>query len=111
VTLVDDEHLIAPSITAIPAPGHTPGHLVFAVHSRGDRALILGDAMYCPQQLTDMDLTAMHDVDKDLARRTRTLIQRDVERHGSQAIGCHFPGLVAARIVGGQATPAIPRDN
>jgi glyoxylase-like metal-dependent hydrolase (beta-lactamase superfamily II) len=104
LTLLDDEQLIAPGLTAIPAPGHTPGHTIYAIHDRGDRALVLGDAMYCPQQLTDIDLTAMHDVDKDAARRTRELIQRDLDRHGSQAVGCHFAGLGAGRVIGGSWT-------
>jgi hypothetical protein len=43
----------------------------------------------------------MHDVDPVLARRSRELIQREVERHGTDAVGCHFPGLRAARVVGG----------
>jgi glyoxylase-like metal-dependent hydrolase (beta-lactamase superfamily II) len=100
LTLMDDEQLVAPGITALPAPGHTPGHTIFAVDDHGERLLILGDAMYCPQQLTDIDLAAMHDVDKELARRTRSLIQQDLDAHGSVAIGCHFPGLDAARVLG-----------
>ena len=101
LTLMDDEQAVAPGITALPAPGHTPGHTIFVVHDHGERLLILGDAMYCPQQLTDIDLAAMHDIDKELARRTRSLIQRDLDTHGSLAIGCHFPGLNAARVLGG----------
>ncbi|MET0781149.1 MAG: MBL fold metallo-hydrolase, partial [Microbacterium sp.] len=100
LVLIDDEHLVAPGITALPAPGHTPGHTIFVVEDRGERLLILGDAMYCPQQLTDIDLAAMHDLDKDLARRTRSLIQQDLDAHGTSAIGCHFPGLDAARVLG-----------
>ena len=35
----------------------------FAVRDHDESLLILGDAMYCPAQSTDSDLTAMHDVD------------------------------------------------
>jgi glyoxylase-like metal-dependent hydrolase (beta-lactamase superfamily II) len=101
VVLVDDEVEIVPGVVALPTPGHTPGHLAFAVGDRHERVLVLGDAMYCPAQLTDTDLTAMHDVDPVLARRSRERIQREVERHGTDAVGCHFPGLRAARVVGG----------
>jgi glyoxylase-like metal-dependent hydrolase (beta-lactamase superfamily II) len=75
--------------------------LAFAVRDGGEQLLILGDAMYCPAQLTDADLTAMHDVAPDLARRSRELIQRELERHGTSAVGCHFPGLGVARVVSG----------
>jgi hypothetical protein len=53
-------------------------------------------------ELTNMDLTAAHDVDPLLARRTREAIAREVERHGTSAVGCHFPGLHAARVIGGE---------
>jgi len=104
LTLIDRERSVVPGLTAVPAPGHTPGHTVFVVHDHGDRALILGDAMYCPGQLSDLDLEAVHDVDPVAARRTRAAIQLDLERHGSQAVGCHFPGLGAGRVIGGSWT-------
>ncbi|MBW8825224.1 MAG: MBL fold metallo-hydrolase [Acidobacteria bacterium] len=99
VMLVDDATEIVPGIVALPTPGHTPGHLAFSIRDGGEQLLVLGDAMYCPAQLTDADLTAMHDVDPVLARRSRELIQREVEAHGTTAIGCHFPGLQAARVI------------
>jgi glyoxylase-like metal-dependent hydrolase (beta-lactamase superfamily II) len=104
IVLVDDALEITPGVVALPTPGHTPGHLAFAIRDRGERLLVLGDAMYCPAQLTDADLTAMHDVDPVLARRSRELIQRELESHETSAVGCHFPGLRAARVVGGAVT-------
>jgi glyoxylase-like metal-dependent hydrolase (beta-lactamase superfamily II) len=97
----DDSVEIAPGVIALPTPGHTPGHLAFAIRDHGDQLVILGDAMYCPEQLTDADLTAMHDVDPVLARRSRELIQREAERHGTTSVGCHFPGLRGARVIDG----------
>ena len=108
VVLVDDAHEVVPGVVALPTPGHTPGHLAFAVRDHDESLLILGDAMYCPAQLTDSDLTAMHDVDPVLARRSRDLIRRDADRHGTHVVGCHFPGLEAARVVSGTAV-AYPR--
>jgi glyoxylase-like metal-dependent hydrolase (beta-lactamase superfamily II) len=103
VELVDDVTEIVPGVVALPTPGHTPGHLAFAIRDRGERLLILGDSMYCPAQLTEMDLTAMHDVDPAMARRSRELIARELESHEerTEVVGCHFPGLRAARVVGG----------
>jgi glyoxylase-like metal-dependent hydrolase (beta-lactamase superfamily II) len=101
IVLVDDALEFVPGIVALPTPGHTPGHLAFVIRDRDERLLILGDAMYCPAQLTDADLTAMHDVDPKLARRSRELLQREAEAHGTRALGCHFPGLKASRVVDG----------
>ena len=106
LVLVDDATEIVRGVVALPTPGHTPGHLAFAIRDHDERLLILGDAMYCPAQLTDADLTAMHDTDPVLARRSRELIQRELEMHGTQAVGCHFPGLEAARVVSGTVTRA-----
>lgn len=104
VELVDDATEILPGVVALPTPGHTPGHLAFAIRDGRERLLILGDSMYCPAQLTEMDLTAMHDVDPALARRSRELLARELESHEerTQAVGCHFPDLRAARIMGGE---------
>jgi hypothetical protein len=46
----------------------------------------------------------MHDVDPALARRSRELLARELESHEERtdAVGCHFPGLRAARVVGGE---------
>jgi len=101
VTLLDDDRQIAPGITRLAAPGHTPGHSLYAIHDDGERALLFGDAMYCPQQLTDADWAAASDVDPKLARRTREAYLRDLEEHGGTGLGCHFPQLRAGRIVSG----------
>jgi len=106
VVLVDDATEILPGLVAIPTPGHTPGHLAFSVRDGGEQLLVLGDAMYCAAQLTDADLTAMHDVDAVLARRSRQLIQRELDAHGTSAVGCHFPGLRAARLLSGTVIEA-----
>jgi glyoxylase-like metal-dependent hydrolase (beta-lactamase superfamily II) len=97
VTLVDGEQDIAPGLRRLGGAGHTPGHSLYVVHDAGERVLLLGDAMYCPQQLTSLDWAAAMDVDPALARQTRETLTRDLERHGGQALGCHFPELVGAR--------------
>jgi glyoxylase-like metal-dependent hydrolase (beta-lactamase superfamily II) len=101
VTLLDDDRQIAPGVTRLAAPGHTPGHSLFAIHDRGERAVLFGDAMYCPQQLTNSDWAATSDVDPALARRTREAYLRDLEAHGGAGVGCHFPQLKAGRIISG----------
>jgi glyoxylase-like metal-dependent hydrolase (beta-lactamase superfamily II) len=97
VVLQDGEAGVAPGITRLSAPGHTPGHSLFVVHDGRARMLLLGDALYCPQQLSNLDWQAASDVDPDLARRSREVLFRDLELHGGEAVGTHFPGLIAAR--------------
>jgi glyoxylase-like metal-dependent hydrolase (beta-lactamase superfamily II) len=104
VSLLEGDSQIAPGITRLSAPGHTPGHSIYVVHDGPDRVLLFGDAMYCPQQLSHLDWEAASDVDPALARRTRETFQRDLELHGGEALGSHFPELIAGRAI---ATPDV----
>jgi glyoxylase-like metal-dependent hydrolase (beta-lactamase superfamily II) len=97
--LITGEYAISRHVTALMAPGHTPGHTVFAVHDHGERALVLGDALYCPQQLGHTDWAALSDVDPALAARTRIALERDLASAGGVAVGAHFPGLIASRVL------------
>lgn len=99
VRLCGGDEDLTPNVRRIAAPGHTPGHSLYSVHGTDDRVLLLGDSMYCPQQLSNIDWEVTFDVDPVLARRTRQSYQRDLELHGGGAIGCHFPELRAARVL------------
>jgi glyoxylase-like metal-dependent hydrolase (beta-lactamase superfamily II) len=48
VTPFEPEQEIAPGITTLAAPGHTPGHTVFAIHSGDKSLLVLGDTAQHP---------------------------------------------------------------
>jgi glyoxylase-like metal-dependent hydrolase (beta-lactamase superfamily II) len=95
--LLDGDGDIAPGVRRLAAPGHTPGHSVYCVHDAGERVLLLGDAMYCAQQLANLDWSVSFDVDPAQARRTREHVTKDLAREGGLALGCHFPQLRAAR--------------
>ena len=97
VELMRGEHTLTRDLTAVPTPGHTPGHTLHVVHDHGDRVLLFGDAMYCPHQMSNTDWAAASDVDPPLANRTLERFVCDLEKNGGAALGCHFPELVAAR--------------
>ena len=97
VTLLDGDTDIAPGVKRLAAPGHTPGHSFYVVHDHGERVIVVGDAFYCPQQLTEVEWGALSDVDPPLARQTRERLQQDLEAHGGGAVGCHFPELKVGR--------------
>jgi glyoxylase-like metal-dependent hydrolase (beta-lactamase superfamily II) len=97
VTVMDADTDIAPGVKRLSAPGHTPGHSIYVIHDHGERVMVLGDAMYCPQQLGELEWGAVSDVDPALARKTRERYERDLELHGGGAVGCHFPELKVAR--------------
>ena len=93
---------IAPGITVIGTPGHTPGHAGVILSSGGERAFILGDAISCPVQLEEPEWSGMGDMDKDLARRSQEAVVREAEETGALLTAAHFPGLTFGRVLTGK---------
>lgn len=102
VSITVDGESIAPGVTIRSTPGHTPGHQTVIVSSGSERAIILGDIMHCPAQLTEPDWSVLFDVDPDMARRTREALLDELEGV-DVPIGCgHFPEAAFGRIVRGE---------
>ncbi|HLF70880.1 MAG TPA: MBL fold metallo-hydrolase [Dehalococcoidia bacterium] len=89
--LVSGEASFTPELTALPTPGHSPGHQSILVVSGGERALITGDIAHHPAQLQEMDWPVFFDVDTKAAAVTRHKVFADMERDGTLAAFCHFP--------------------
>jgi glyoxylase-like metal-dependent hydrolase (beta-lactamase superfamily II) len=91
--LVPGEHALTSEITAIPSPGHTPGHMSVAIVSGGERAFILGDVACHPAQITETDWSMKTPLDKDpeLAAQVRKHVLDRVEAEHSTLVACHFP--------------------
>ena len=102
VELIDGDVTIAPGVSTMAAPGHTPGHVAIVLSSGDERALLLGDAVTCPLQLDETDWTAMSDVDPDLAKRTRERLWQELEGDRTTGVGAHFPGLEFGRVLRGE---------
>ncbi len=100
--IANDGDTIAPGITVIGTPGHTPGHSSVVLSSGGERAFILGDAISCPVQLEQPEWSGMGDMDKDLARRTQEAVVREAEEQGALLTAGHFPGLAFGRVLKGK---------
>jgi glyoxylase-like metal-dependent hydrolase (beta-lactamase superfamily II) len=89
--LIDGETAITDEITAIPAPGHTPGHMVLSVSSRGQRAMILGDVLGHPAQVSEPELVFAFDMDPEQAVATRKKLLGRLEMEAMTAAQCHLP--------------------
>ena len=88
--LTDDTDL-TPEVRAVHTPGHTPGHMSVLVRSRGESALIQGDVLVHPAQVTEDDWNCIFDYDWPLSTETRRKMLADVETQGTPVISCHFP--------------------
>lgn len=103
---VGDGDRPAPGIDVMATPGHTPGHLSFVVSSGGERAIVLGDAVHCPVEILEPELSFVVDVDPALARRTREHLERELTRPATIAAGPHFADLVFGRLLVGEGRPS-----
>jgi glyoxylase-like metal-dependent hydrolase (beta-lactamase superfamily II) len=91
---------IAPGVTAVHSPGHTPGHYTLRVGSGADEVVLSGDAIQHPLQLNDQGIYFLSDADRREALATRELILSEAARGGAAVGASHFPGLRFRRIAG-----------
>jgi glyoxylase-like metal-dependent hydrolase (beta-lactamase superfamily II) len=89
--LLDGERALTEELTAIHTPGHTPGHMSLLVSSAGEKAILLGDAMGNPAQVTEPDIVFAFDGDPQTALATRKALLDRVEAEGMRLVQCHFP--------------------
>jgi len=94
---------LAPGMTLVEAPGHTPGSAVVVFSEpTGQRAVLLGDAVHCAVELVDDDWETIGDVDPVLAKRTRERLAKDLATSDTIVSAAHFPELQFGRLVTSQ---------
>lgn len=83
---------VAPGIVTLPAPGHTPGHTVFAIHSGNQSLLVLSDTAQHPAVFArHPNWEAAFDVDGPQAVATRKKIFDRAAADRMLITGYHFP--------------------
>jgi glyoxylase-like metal-dependent hydrolase (beta-lactamase superfamily II) len=91
IDLIEGETEIVPGITALAAPGHTPGHLALAIASDGAHFLHLVDVALDPFQLTHPDWTAAFDFDPAQVVATRRRLFDRAANEQALVLCYHFP--------------------
>ncbi|WHO75427.1 MBL fold metallo-hydrolase [Rhizobium sp. BT03] len=87
---------LTPGIRARPAYGHTPGHTMYEVESRGEKLLVWGDIVHVASvQFADPTVTIGYDVDQVAAEQEHLRVFDDAARNRYMIGGAHlpFPGL------------------
>ncbi len=87
---VDQETEIRPGIQLKPTPGHTPGHVSVDLRSNGQRALITGDCIHHPCQMSRVDWCSSADTDAAMGLETRSDLLAELADSGTLVIGTHF---------------------
>jgi len=87
---------VFPGVTAVPCPGHTPGHTAFMIQSGNEQLLIWGDTVHVPEVQTRRPEVGM-EFDTDLAAaaatRRRVFDWVATDRLLVTGMHLHFPGF------------------
>jgi glyoxylase-like metal-dependent hydrolase (beta-lactamase superfamily II) len=97
--LLQGETVLTDAVTALPTPGHTPGHLSLLIASGGEKALIMGDAVVHPAMVAEPDWVFAFDSDPQQAIATRKHLLDRIEAEGMTMLQCHMPSPGYGRIV------------
>jgi glyoxylase-like metal-dependent hydrolase (beta-lactamase superfamily II) len=101
-TFNGDTELVA-GVKAVSARGHTPGHSVYLVESKGQKLMLWGDLMHVAAvQFENPSVTISFDSDSKAAMAARKKAYADAARQGYMVGATHvsFPGLGYVRTEG-----------
>ena len=98
VDLVTETHEICPGVQLEPTPGHTPGHVSVHITSAGQEALITGDCIHHPVQMTRTDWCSSADYDQAQGLDTRESLLECYVDSDTLIIGTHFATPTAGHI-------------
>lgn len=100
LTLVDDGHEVAPGVSLLATPGHTPGHVsVLVMGGRGEGGVITGDAAHHPAEMEAPEIVAAFDADPVVSSASRAALVARAEAEGLTVMGGHFPPPTAGKVV------------
>lgn len=91
VNPVEGESEIVPGIHAMPAPGHSAGHMVVQVSSDGELLLYIADTVLHPLHLEHPDWLPIYDVFPEEAAASKRRVFDWAAAEEALVIGQHFP--------------------
>lgn len=93
IDFFDAGDAVLPGVEAVSTPGHTPGHMAFALHAGGGGLMVVGDAIGNHHVAFERpDWPSGSDQDLDTARATRVALLDRLAADGMPLIGFHLPG-------------------
>ena len=98
---VDDGYQVEDGIGIEAAPGHTPGNVVINLESNNALAVMSGDVLHHPLQLSYADWSSCFCTDPELAVKTRKQLLERIAGTGTLLMPAHFPDPTWGRIEGG----------
>jgi len=100
VTQYEPGKIVAPGVETVAAPGHTPGHTVFAIQSGNDAMMVLSDTTQHPALFArNPEWEPQFDIDGAAAVTTRKKLLDRVAADRMLVTGYHFPFPACGHIV------------
>ena len=96
VSTFETGQTVLPGITAVAAPGHTPGHTCYLLESQGEKLLFWGDTVHVAEAQFPLPDTAIeYDLDPQAAISQRQQLFAQAAEKGYLVAGAHisFPGI------------------
>ncbi len=94
---------LIPGIKAVATAGHTPGHSIYAVESKGQKLVLWGDLMHVASvQFVNPGVTIKFDIDSKAAAVQRKKAYAEAAKQGYLVAAAHlpFPGIGHLRVDG-----------
>ena len=94
---------LVPGVRAVAAPGHTPGHTLYVVESKGQKLVLWGDLMHVAAvQFPNPAVTIRFDTDSVMAAAQRKKVFAEAAEQGNWVAAAHlpFPGIGHLRAAG-----------
>ena len=89
--LIEGEKEIVPGMQAIPAPGHTPGHIALVIASSSAQLLHMSDAVLNPLHMEHPTWRSFFDLDPERAAETRRGLLDRAAAEKVNVLAYHFP--------------------
>lgn len=102
---------LVPGVRSWTSHGHTAGHSLYVVESKGEKLVLWGDLMHVAAvQFDDPAVTIKFDTDNKAAAKERAKAYADAAKHGYLVGSAHlsFPGLGYLRKNAGKGYTFIP---
>lgn len=91
VTLVSEEAEIIPGVSAVAAPGHTPGHMALSIRSEGDQLLHISDVVLYPLHLEYPAWRPAFDMNPGQAGQSKQRVFDRAAEEEALVFAHHFP--------------------
>lgn len=91
-------HRLNELIEIAPAPGHSPGHVVFKLENKGQRGVFIGDVIHHLLQVYYPDWNFPKNSDAEQARASRRMVLDDIAATGALILPGHVGFPFAGRI-------------